>query len=161
MTVYFIQAGENGPIKIGFTHGSAIDRVRDMQTGNAAVLKVLATCEGDVSIERKFHKQFADSKIRGEWYHPVASLIQLIESVGFVGEGPKISLFKEETDASKLINKLGRDAVLSKLGISTAALSNALSRGVLPASWFIPLYNLGQSQHVFVGTSLFSWKAVA
>ena len=47
MSIYFIQAGENGPIKIGKTNGDAKDRLANLQIGNHEELKLLWVYHGD------------------------------------------------------------------------------------------------------------------
>jgi hypothetical protein len=80
MSVYFIQSGPNGPIKIGFTNDSAKSRLRVMQTGNPMRLRLLLQIEGDERLEAGLHQHFSDSRVRGEWFHPVSSLLELIEA---------------------------------------------------------------------------------
>lgn len=86
--VYFIQAGTDGPVKIGFTHDIA-KRIHQLSTGNAAELKLLWSldCE-DVATaknyEAGFHKIFANLRQRGEWFawHPdIATLIGKLQQV--------------------------------------------------------------------------------
>src|SRR5689334_18091148 len=45
--VYFIQAGENGPIKIGYTFKNVADRLAGIQTGNHEECKILGVIPGD------------------------------------------------------------------------------------------------------------------
>jgi hypothetical protein len=71
MAVYFIRAGEDGPIKIGsadIVHA----RVKLLQTGNHLELVLLRTIDGDHTLERYLHRHFAAQRIRGEWFtfHP-------------------------------------------------------------------------------------------
>ena len=57
MTVYFIQSGEGGPVKIGHTNGDVKRRLEALQTGNPAPLKLLLSIDGGRDIERIFHKR--------------------------------------------------------------------------------------------------------
>lgn len=65
--VYFARAGEDGPVKIGFSSqvGSRID---GLQVGAAEPLLLLRTINGGPVVERWLHKRFRDSRIRGEWF---------------------------------------------------------------------------------------------
>lgn len=65
--VYFIQAGEGGPIKIGFAT-SVKGRLSAMQTGHAQRLSVLATIDGDMSDEKRMHARFLSLRMEGEWF---------------------------------------------------------------------------------------------
>ena len=71
MAVYFIQANQNGPVKIG-TAEDVIGRLRELQTAHYMTLRLLREIDGDRRIESALHKQFASLRIRGEWFafHP-------------------------------------------------------------------------------------------
>jgi hypothetical protein len=72
--VYFIQAGEDGPIKIG----CAVDvprRLKVLQTGNVEVLRLLCDFEGGPEEERRLHRLFAGHHLRGEWFRPSIELL--------------------------------------------------------------------------------------
>ncbi len=67
MTIYFIQAGELGPVKIG--HGTnPRRRLHNLQIGSAEPLRLLGIREGDEEEERHLHQRFAHLHIRGEWF---------------------------------------------------------------------------------------------
>jgi hypothetical protein len=76
--VYFIQAGDGGPIKIGFSVDPR-KRMRHIQTMNAEQLFLLGTieCETDRT-EFHIHQRFAHICIRGEWHRPTEELLQFI-----------------------------------------------------------------------------------
>jgi len=74
MSVYFIQAGEDGPIKIGHT-SNVPSRLKSLQTGHAAKLKVLGQCEGDKKLEKSLHHKFAEHRLTGEWFNPVQEIL--------------------------------------------------------------------------------------
>lgn len=65
--VYFIQAGENGPVKIGWSKKVA-QRVIDLQTGNPVKLEVLRVVEAEQWAEGWFHGEFDDLWLQGEWF---------------------------------------------------------------------------------------------
>ena len=67
--VYFVQAGDDGPVKIGFSRAPA-QRVADLQTSNPAPLRLLATIPGCLVSEAMLHREFGEHRIRGEWFHP-------------------------------------------------------------------------------------------
>lgn len=77
--VYFIQADENGPIKIGFTSDDPKRRLNQLQTGNAATLRLLGSIRADISRERQFHSDLAEWRLQGEWFEPHPTVLTSIE----------------------------------------------------------------------------------
>jgi hypothetical protein len=67
MPVYFIQAGDDGPIKIGWALNPQ-RRLALFQTGHAAPLRIIRTVDGGPKEEAAFHGRFSASRIRGEWF---------------------------------------------------------------------------------------------
>jgi hypothetical protein len=67
--VYFIQAGHDGPIKIGFAVDPA-ERLAMLQTGNHVELFLAAAMPGGIDLEQELHARFAEGRIRGEWFRP-------------------------------------------------------------------------------------------
>lgn len=63
--VYFVQAGDGGPIKIGMTH-EPVKRLASLQTSNHEELRILRVCPCDHSAEAALHARFAEDRIRGE-----------------------------------------------------------------------------------------------
>lgn len=63
--VYFITDGLM--VKIGVAKRPEL-RLREMQFGHPRLLRLLATTEGDVPAERRYHQAFAAHRIRGEWF---------------------------------------------------------------------------------------------
>ena len=73
-TVYFIQAGNDGPVKIGFTSDVEKRRVQ-LQIGCPHPLKVIREVDGDLAVERAFHDRFRSRRIRGEWFQFDAAML--------------------------------------------------------------------------------------
>lgn len=96
--IYFIQAGENGPIKIG-SSDNPVERMAQLQTANAAKLKLLWTHTGDATREQKIHKLFRDEKIRGEWYNPSQKLMASVAAF------PKSQIFNIEEGRSITVSR--------------------------------------------------------
>lgn len=72
VTVYFI-GPKDGPIKIGMA--SRLDfRIRDLRLMNAYPLEVWATVEAPASVEREYHRKFAEHRIHGEWFKRVPEI---------------------------------------------------------------------------------------
>lgn len=71
--VYFVQAGERGPIKVGSaTHLRR--RLSGLQTGHYEQLHLIASLrDPEGTFEQAVHEYLADAHIRGEWFrsdHP-------------------------------------------------------------------------------------------
>lgn len=65
--IYFIQEGEDGPIKIGSASDPQV-RLGDLQVGNPTELRIVATRAGDARFERYLHRRFVLGRLRGEWF---------------------------------------------------------------------------------------------
>jgi homoserine dehydrogenase len=68
MTIYFIQAGPAGPVKIGW----AVDvpsRMQTLQTAHYEVLQLLRTVDCDREFEYLLHRRFISNRCRGEWFN--------------------------------------------------------------------------------------------
>ena len=78
-TVYFIQAGEGGPVKIGHTTRSVERRLSMLQTGNAVPLTVLRVCAAGRDEESAAHEHYKALRLRGEWftYCPTMATVEL------------------------------------------------------------------------------------
>lgn len=67
--VYVVQAGKNGPIKVG----SATDvrsRLSGLQSGHYEDLCLVATLpDPHGTFELAIHRHLADAHLRGEWFH--------------------------------------------------------------------------------------------
>jgi DNA-binding XRE family transcriptional regulator len=80
MPVYFVQAGDDGPIKIGVASNVA-RRVRGMRVSNAAALKICATTPGERDDERALHQRFSHCHLQGEWFAPDQGLLRFIATL--------------------------------------------------------------------------------
>ena len=74
---YFIQAGDDGPIKIGRA-SNVRRRLKELQTASHERLRVLAVIRGDY--ERSMHRFCSDSRLHGEWFHPTARVWRCIDN---------------------------------------------------------------------------------
>lgn len=79
--VYFIQIGEDGPIKIGMSRGNPIRRLQAMQTGMPYELRVMGVVAEEFGrTEGQLHERFDHLRLRGEWFRPEADLIAFIKA---------------------------------------------------------------------------------
>ena len=75
---YFMQADEIKYIKIG-TANNPKRRLKELQTALPFHLKLLAIDE-EID-ERIYHRKFAKSKKRGEWFHPSEDILCVIKAL--------------------------------------------------------------------------------
>ena len=74
-TIYFIQQGDVGPIKIGVTR-KLEDRLIALQTGNPAELRIIATISAPPALEPQLHAYFDEHRLMGEWFNPVDEVLE-------------------------------------------------------------------------------------
>lgn len=86
--VYFIQRGDDGPIKIGYAKNAAT-RLDDLQVANAERLHLRGVAPGTRKTEKALHEQFANAGLRGEWFKPTTDLLDLI---AIIGQGKTLSV---------------------------------------------------------------------
>lgn len=78
--VYFVQAGERGPIKIGWTQD--VDRrIAELQTANAKKLILLGTLPGTLDTEASFHARFSHLRLEAEWFQDSEEIRKVLLSV--------------------------------------------------------------------------------
>jgi hypothetical protein len=65
--VYFVQAGHEGPIKIGWSQ-DVPRRLGELQVANAARLFLIAAVPGKRSDEAATHERFAHLRLGAEWF---------------------------------------------------------------------------------------------
>lgn len=75
--VYFIQAGDHGPIKIGIT-STVHHRFVNMQVASAVRLFFLGAFRGNGHVEDDLQYEFGPFRFRGEWYWPHPTLLERI-----------------------------------------------------------------------------------
>lgn len=78
MSIYFIQAGADGPVKIGIA-SNVTKRFSQLQSSHHEPLALLATLSGGAALERELHRRFAAGCIRGEWFRrDTPGLLELV-----------------------------------------------------------------------------------
>ncbi len=75
--VYFIQQGENGPIKIGYSSNPA-KRLQTLSTASPYPLRILKVVAGGKTLEQEFHARFMSCQLEGEWFAPDDTLLDFI-----------------------------------------------------------------------------------
>lgn len=102
-SIYFIQAGEDGPIKIGWAVNPEA-RMRTFQTANFLPLRMLfseryRSILFAKAIESDLHTEFKDYRIHGEWFAPESRLIRAISDFC---SGVPILMYMREHQSTKL-----------------------------------------------------------
>jgi DNA-binding transcriptional regulator YiaG len=77
--VYFIQAGADGPIKIGVA-SNLRRRLQMLQTGCPVPLVVLAITDGGREKEAELHLAHRADLVRGEWFKPSPAVLASVEA---------------------------------------------------------------------------------
>lgn len=78
--VYFIQSGEDGPIKIGWSE-DVIRRLAELQTANAHPLRVLGTVPGTLQDEATMHQRFAHLRMEAEWFQNDPEIVDFVSGL--------------------------------------------------------------------------------
>lgn len=65
--VYFLRAGEGGPVKIGWSKRLS-SRIGEIQTGSPVRLDLIRTISCESWVELWLHDQFSDNRLVGEWF---------------------------------------------------------------------------------------------
>lgn len=68
MIVYLIYNGEH--YKIGYTKQKAKSRIKQLQTGSATKLELVAECKvkHPTKVEALLHTRYGDYRLEGEWF---------------------------------------------------------------------------------------------
>ncbi len=80
MWVYFIQDGDKGPIKIGFSTNLEA-RMAQLQTSTHRKLKLLGKVEGTQRLEHDIHRHLAAHRLEGEWFTPSSEVLETINQI--------------------------------------------------------------------------------
>jgi hypothetical protein len=68
MPVYFIRAGDGGPVKIGWSAKAGGVRLNQMQVSNHERLNLIRLVETFRRGERWYHARYEARRVRGEWF---------------------------------------------------------------------------------------------
>lgn len=79
MSVYFVQAGEGGRIKIGYA-GVPERRIAYLGRFSGPDLKVLAVIEGSARLESYLHQHCKSSHAHDEWFDPTPEVVALVKN---------------------------------------------------------------------------------
>lgn len=77
--VYFIQAEQGGPVKIGWSQEPE-KRLLGIQTGHPYKLVIRRVIKAHRLLEGQLHARFVDQRLNGEWFEPVDALLEIIKT---------------------------------------------------------------------------------
>lgn len=81
--IYFIGADDEGAVKIGVS-ANPWARLKEIQAGHHATLRVMATASTHIQSEHHVHKALAGKHLRGEWYEHDAEMKKIISEINCV-----------------------------------------------------------------------------
>lgn len=76
--VYFVSAGEGGPIKIGWSQ-DVERRIEELQTANPHKLHLVGKLCGTMADEARVHDLFRQHRLQSEWFEHVPEILAFIE----------------------------------------------------------------------------------
>lgn len=79
--IYYIACTATERLKIGYTRGEPEVRLKQLQTGSAADLRLIACHPGGPEVERQLHDKFASCRARGEWFEMSESLFEHLSMI--------------------------------------------------------------------------------
>lgn len=122
MAIYFVQAGDNGPVKIGFAKDPHT-RFNKIQSDNAERLTMVALFDGHVADEAALHEKFAPHHLAREWFSP--AVLDDLASVQL----PRMPLARTKKERAQFKRDLGKSLTLRDV-ISIAGGCVQLSRAL-------------------------------
>ena len=127
MAVYMIQAGENGPVKIGKAERPAL-RLREIQRLNHAKLRIIRLFEGGRAEERRLHQIFAAFRMHGEWFELTSLMLRGNFGLTPISKNIRNDAHRSERPGSKAI-VFGPDKQARLPGLSRTATPQPLRSG--------------------------------
>lgn len=82
--IYAIQAGDAGPIKFGVAK-DVKRRMKELQTGSAERLRVLASSPVHDGNEALIHRHLEGDRMCGEWFRPTERALALVDAMNTRG----------------------------------------------------------------------------
>lgn len=140
MPVYFIQAGDGGMVKIGYS-AHPESRLSKMQSDSAVRLAILGIMPGALAEEQAMHERFAAHRELGEWFRPAQEIVDFARSFG-VPPRLRRAVYMRYPD-SPLKAWLERNQITAydlsvRVGITHAQISRVLN-GKCGPSWALVL----------------------
>ena len=134
MAVYFIQAGENGPVKIGFSAKPSL-RFNKVAADNPEVIRVLGIMDGGKDVEREIHDRFAAHRQRGEWFAPDAGIVAFASTLARPSPKPRHRRRYAETALGRYLDahNLSVSEFARQAGLEVSTAHRAVHGQVVPS----------------------------
>lgn len=132
MTIYLVQAGDNGLIKIGYALNPEL-RLAKLQSDCPFPARIIALIPGDRSNEEQLHRRFRRDRIRGEWFAPTEAILGLAASFSFDKSLSRRRSWRKGSPGhlAVLIKAFGSEEAIAKAcGVSRTAICNWKLRGI-------------------------------
>jgi hypothetical protein len=75
--IYFVEAADNGLVKIGYAKRPAA-RLHQLQSISPSALTLKGVVRGSRSHEVRLHEHFKENRVRGEWFSPCQELVDFL-----------------------------------------------------------------------------------
>lgn len=142
--IYFLQAHNDGPIKVGFTANDPTKRMNSLKTGCPWPVKLLGAIEGSIAQEKRIHLVLSPFRLSGEWFkpHPIvcAAVQEALRCGKIVVAEADPQPGKPTNLASEIIDTLGGNiAVAALTGDSPGNVSNWRKAGRFPSRKWRPM----------------------
>ena len=149
MTIYVIQVGKDGPVKIGFTASNPKTRRSSIQASHHATLILRGTIEGSEKTEKALHARFSATRIRGEWFAVSPELREFMENLTPVPPAPKPVGNIHKKLSPEDAKKLGRNG-----GLKNAALHSHRLTSNHKAIWRDQKYRTNEDAALAISNAL-------
>lgn len=106
MAVYFLRAGDDGPVKIGHTRDIK-RRLPLLRTGCPAPISVIREIAGGLRTEMWLHRRFSSAHRFGEWFDYVPEMLTV--------EPPAEALPGSASPAERVIAKFGGERAVAEM----------------------------------------------
>lgn len=153
MTVYFIRAGKNGPVKIGHCAGDVERRLMELQVAHWETLRVIRKFEGGAAEEAALHLRFADLHLRGEWFSFSRAMLGDL-GLCDVANTEAVSdlsaaIAAERLSLAEVVDECGGTTrVAAECRVVPSAVSNWLARDKIPPAHAFVMWRLAREAGV-------------
>lgn len=125
LTIYFVQLGRSGPVKVGMTRNLAV-RLQTLQTACHERLHVLASFPGSPELEQEIHALLSDSRLSGEWFNPDPQVLWTARTLKLTGglEEPENLVRVTDSIPDSAVEHVARGTLLQREDSATTTTSS-------------------------------------